>query len=372
MCHLPVLWLPLALTVLITNRCAIGLSTRSQLQQLIDIILFEDKLYDDVLSEKLKLENDDSIPFPLRASEKLMIDLNDVDPMAWLLALNRPHPHRSGENLNLSLTIVGKSLTCLTYKRVAIHLALIIGLIENNIEHQGQYKMRSRMFAYVIPSYMDMLSSINRNFENLLNVYDTVHAIFSSPDAEGGANNDENVKKLTELLTSLNEVIESSCAVSDMKEYCSSLKLKKLKKCEEKITDENKISLNMKADTIIKTLKENENAILNYFDEMSSLRNMDMSTWRVLMNTPDLPSGSDEKEFVRKPLPLHPYRYEVEAIFKEIDIPNEKDPEDSDADKSDVSNKVQAEEGTSSTTTLDEDSKASSTQPELSGEEPQP
>lgn len=323
-------------------------------------------MYDDVLSERVKLGEDDNVPLSV---SKTVYDPNNVDPLVSLLALHTPHPYRSGENLNLSLTIVGKSLMCLTYKRVALHLALIIGLIEN-IEHQGQYKIRSRMFTYVIPSYMDMFSSINRNYDDLLKVYDTVHAIFSSPDTVGDAENDENVKKLTKELTSLNEVINKSCVVNKMKEYCSSLKLKKLKKCEEKITEENKIVLNLEAGTIIEILIENENAILNYFDEMDSLRNMVMSSWKVLLNTPDLPSVSDEKEFVRTPLPVHFYRAEVENIIREINIQSDKDSEESNAEKSDVSPKLQVGEGTSSTKTSEEDSPVIITKSDPSGEAP--
>jgi len=155
-----------------------------------------------------------------------------------------------------------------------------------------------------------------------------------------------------------------------MKEYCSSLKLKKLKKCEEKITEENKIVLNLEAGTIIEILIENENAILNYFDEMDSLRNMVMSSWKVLLNTPDLPSVSDEKEFVRTPLPVHFYRAEVENIIREINIQSDKDSEESNAEKSDVSPKLQVGEGTSSTKTSEEDSPVIITKSDPSGEAP--
>jgi len=114
---------------------------------------------------------------------------------------------------------------------------------------------------------------------------------------------------------------------NEIKQYCSSLKLTNLENCEDKINDENKINLNLDINTITATLIENENAILNYFEEMDLFRNVPMSTWNIFLKTPELPPASDEKAFIRKPLPVHPYRDEIEAILAEREkyIENEND-----------------------------------------------
>jgi len=108
-----------------------------------------------------------------------------------------------------------------------------------------------------------------------------------------------------------------------MKEYCSSLQLENLKNCSDKITEENIVS-NLDDKTYLAALMENENGILNLFDEMDLLRSMTMDAWKVWLKTPDLPPVTDTEEFIRTPLPK--YRDEVEDVIdaRNVDIKKEK------------------------------------------------
>ncbi|XP_026813114.1 uncharacterized protein LOC113553787 [Rhopalosiphum maidis] len=304
--HLPVIWMPLALVTLIASRGIIGLPTKSQLRQLISMILYEDQLFDDVLSENVKLDDVDQKLSPF-IKEKVP-DIKNVDPLVTLYALTSTHPYYSGDDLNLSVTIVGTSIMCLTYKRVALHLALLIGLIDN-MDGRVHFKMRSSVFAHAIPFYMDMLSSVYKKFDDLLTVYETVFAMISSDSID----HETNLVTLKNELGKLNAVIASSCVVNKMKEYCSSLKLSKLEKCENIITEDQQISDSVDVNTYVESLKENENAIMNLFDEMDLIRHMDRYIWKTFLNIPDLPLD-DPTQFNRTEKPT--YRDEVEEIIE--------------------------------------------------------
>jgi len=125
---------------------------------------------------------------------------------------------------------------------------------------------------------------------------------------------ENNIEKLKEQLTSMNEVTQSSCVAHEMRVYCSSLNLKKLKNCADQITDENIISKDLDVEIFVATLMENENAILNLFEEMDLLRGMDMGAWNVFLLTPDLPPVVDTTTFIRTPLPN--FRDKVEKIIE--------------------------------------------------------
>jgi hypothetical protein len=302
--HLPVIWMPLALVTLIASRGIIGLPTKSQLRQLISMILYEDQLFNDVLSEKVKLDDVDQ-KMSLFIKEKVP-DIKNVDPLVTLHTLTSTHPYYSGDDLNLSVTIVGTSIMCLTHKRVALHLALLIGLIDK-MDGRVHFKMRSSVFTHAIPFYMDMLSAVYKKFDDLLTVYETVFAMISSDSYE------TNLTTLKNELDKLNAVISSSCVVDKMKEYCSSFKLKKLENCENIITEEQRISDSLDVNIYVESLKENENAIMNLFDEMDLIRHMDICIWKTFLNIPDLPLD-DPTQFKRTEKPK--YRDEVEEIIE--------------------------------------------------------
>jgi len=275
---------------------------------MIAMILYEDELYKDLLSERVILQKyDDPPPY----MEDALKDLNHVSPMKSLVTLRASHQHYSYDNVNLSRIIIEMSLTCLMHKRVAVHLALIIGLIQNN-DGRAKFKMRAQVFTYAIPFYIDMLASIDGNYDKLLSLYYLVHGMWSSPTVEEDAECEGNINKLKVELNSLIDDIKSSCVVQEMKQYCSSLDLDNLKSCEDKITDENIIS-NLDVNNYIEILMENENAILNMYDEMDLFRTLDMSAWNALLKTPHLTPVVNAGEFIRKP--LLKYRDEVEYII---------------------------------------------------------
>lgn len=314
----PIIFLQLALGVFITSRYAIGIPTRSQVRQLITMILYEDELYNDVLSEKVILDKSDSLPPWI---DEIVKDLNNVDPLQALLALSSPHEHYSGYNLNLSETILGKSLLCLMYKRVAFHLSLIIGLLQKR-DNWVRFKTRATIFTYVIPFYIDMLYVIYKKYDHLLNLYNKLNGMVSTLDTAGNTVNENYIRTLKTELEILINVIKSSCVVSEMKQYCSSFQLKDLKDCDTKINDENIVS-NLDVEMSIKTLMENENAILNLYDEMDLFRSMQMDTWKVWLNIPDFPEPTETEVFIRTPLPK--YRNEVQIIIDTRNVEIEKE-----------------------------------------------
>ena len=81
---------------------------------------------------------------------------------------------------------------------------------------------------------------------------------------------------------------------------------------------------------------ENENDILNLFDEMDLLRSMHMDAWKVWLKTPDLPPVTETEEFIRTPLPKR--RDEIEDIIaaRELAIKEENALAQAEAEKSTV------------------------------------
>ncbi|XP_025203051.1 uncharacterized protein LOC112600102 [Melanaphis sacchari] len=302
-------WLPLALVTLMVSPCAIGTFTKPQLRKLISMILYEDQQFNDVLSEMVKLNDIDQTLSPF-LNEKVP-DIKNVNPLVSLFALTSTHPYYSGDDLNLSVTILSTSIMCLTHKRVALHLALIIRLIEQ-IDGQAHFQIRSRVFTHAVPLYMDMLLSVHGNADNLLAVYNIIFDMMSSLDSGETVEYDDKVNTLKQELEKLNAVIESSCVVNKMKDYCDSFKLSKLENCASFITDNQLISDGVDVNTTVESLKENENAIMNLFDEMDLLRNVDRGVWKVMLKIPDLPAD-DPSQFKRTELPT--YRDEVEDII---------------------------------------------------------
>lgn len=307
--RLPLFWLPLALVTLFVSRCAIGVSTKLQLGKLISIIIYEDTLFKDVLSEVVKLNSEDleSIPF-IKAKVK---DMDKVHPLKTLYALSSNYSHYSGDDLNLSVIIFGTSITCMTYKRLALHLALIIRLIEQDAGKEHAH-IRTLIFGQIVPLYMDMLSSVHRNGDDLYSMYKVVYDIKSLLEESAVSDYQPSINNLKEELKKLNTVIQSSCAVNKMQEYCKNLKLDKLENCSKLITDDQLMSNEVDIKTSLESLIENENALLNLFKEMDLFRHMDENVWKTLLKIPQLPT-KDTDEFKRTELP--PYRDEVEDII---------------------------------------------------------
>ncbi|XP_027844795.1 uncharacterized protein LOC114125378 [Aphis gossypii] len=306
---LPIFWLPIALVTLFVTRYAIGVSTKLQLGELITTVIYEDKPNEDVLSEIVKLDGEDlkSIPF----IETKVIDINKVHPLKTLFALSSKYSHYSGDDLNLSVIIFGTSITCLTHKRLALHLALMIRLIEQD-GGKVYARMRTLVFGNIIPFYMDMLLSVHRNGDDLYSMYKVIYDMNSLLEEGAISDYQPSIGNLKEELKKLNTVIESSCVVNKMKDYCENFKLSELGKCSDFITDEHLISSLVDVKTSLESLKANEKALLNFFKEMDLFRHMDEKVWTKLLKIPQLPTH-DTEEFERtEPLP---YRAEVEDII---------------------------------------------------------
>jgi len=259
----------------------------------------------------------------------ILNELNNVDPLKALLALSSPHEHYSGHNLNLSAIILGKSLSCLMHKRVAFHLFLIINIIEKKYEW-NKLKARVFIFVYVIPFYIDMLYNIYKKYDHLLKVYDLLYDMATKLlSAEDDSNYDSYIQKLKNELKNLNEVIKSSCVVNKIEQYYRSFQLINLQNYEIRF-ENTEIVTDLDYKTIMLALMENEDAILNFFDEIDILRSKSMDEWTLLLNIiPNLPT----EELVRTPLleRIHKIK-EIERIKWDINAADENEEETKDID----------------------------------------
>jgi len=172
--------------------------------------------------------------------------------------------------------------------------------------------MRTLVFGHIIPLYMDMLLSVHRNGDDLYSMYKVVYNMKSLLEEGAISDYQPSIDNLKEELKKLNTVIESSCAVNKMQEYCENLKLSELKNCSEFITEQHLISDQVDVKTSLESLKENENALLNLFKEMDLFRHMDENVWKKLLKIPQLPTDDTDKFKRTEPLP---YRAEVEDII---------------------------------------------------------
>lgn len=270
--------------------------------------MYEDKLFKDVLSELVKLDSKDlkSIPF----IELKVPNMDEVNPLNTLFALSSNYSHYSGDDLNLSVIVFGTTITCLTHKRLALHLALMIRLIEQDAGKEHAH-VRTHVFGHIIPLFMDMLLAVHRNGDDLYSMYTVVYDIKSLVEEGTISDYQPSINNLKEELLKLNTVIESSCVVNKMKEYCESFKLAQLENCSKFITDEHLMSNEVDFETSLNSLIENENALLDFFEEMDLLRHMDKKVWQTLLNIPQLPT--DDTNTFKRTKTL--YKAELESII---------------------------------------------------------
>lgn len=294
----PNVWLVTAAAAAMVCVCAgfqTTAMTNDRLHSVITKILAQDTVYAAVLTERIALAETD-VPASLRDRFR---DLDDVHPLYALFALNRYRDdHYSSKELDLSSLILSTAMTCRTFKRVAVHVALIVRLIALENDGKAGYTTRAGVLAHVLPYNMDLLSTAEKPFAELIRLYDRVADIASRKDEDDVAAKDAHRTALADELRSLNATIQSSCKVGKMKDYFGELRLlRDIARFPNPITDDDTVADDVPLPEITAMLKANENAILDFYDEMALFRNMSAPTWQNLLKSPDLPA--DETVFKR-------------------------------------------------------------------------
>lgn len=287
----------LTLMAVLTMR-ARGFPTMIQQRDMIRGILFEDQRFANLLSERVRLNKTD---VPASVRDKLA-SFDDIDPLHALMKLVNPDDYYSGDELVLSTMVVSTALTCLTFKRIAVHVALTIRMIALETERK-QYVVRTSVFTKVLPYHMDMLSTMdglptatsasaaNRKYTKLLKVYDRIFKI-ASQESERIAK-EEYQQSLNEELKTLNDIIGMSCRNSKMKEYYKNLELTAAD-LNDMITDEQTIADGVPLGTIMELLKENEKGIFDMYQDMAQFRNMSMVSWESILNATGLEETDED------------------------------------------------------------------------------
>lgn len=282
----------------IGSRSCRAMPTQSQLHNIIAEILYEDEQWWDVLSERVRL-NENAVP-PL-ARQDVLADRLYVDPLVALHKLMKTPEHVSGADLRLSAMILDTAVMCLAFKRVAVHIALTVRMIALESE-QRNFVVRAMVFANVVPAYMDVLSTTSgKRYAQLLQVFDAV-----APVARQTVEHVEKqnyTDRLSAALKSLTDTIGASCEQVDMREYFSSLKLPTAERLrlDDAIVDVNRVADTVDLGTVVQLLRENETAIMSLYDEMYLLKYMSMDTWKSVLNYPDLPDDTADFEMTTPP-----------------------------------------------------------------------
>lgn len=280
------LFLPYAIAVAVLatigSRCS-AKPTPAQLHNIITEILYEDEQWRDVLSERVRL-NGDTVP-PL-ARQDVLIAGHYVDTLVALHELMKSPEHVSGADLRLSAMILDTAVMCQAFKRVAVHVALTVRMVELEAE-QREFVMRAMIFANVVPTYMNVLSTSGERYAQLSEVFDAV-----MPVARQTAEHVEKQKyvdRLSMALRSLTNTIGASCEQADMSDYFRTLRLPTVERLPTSIFDGNRVADSVDLVTVVQLLRENETAIMAVYDEMYLLKHMDMSTWKSVLNYPEMP-----------------------------------------------------------------------------------
>lgn len=310
----PDVWLTATVAVAVACGCW-GRPTGPQLRDIIRQILYEDMLFQDLLSEKIKA---DAVELPPSIRDAVLrsqtANTGDLDP---LVALHRLRPgrakHYSGQALTASTRIVATALGCLTTKRVAVHVALTSRMFVLQTS-QDAIRTRLRVFANLIPRDVDMLMAVSdvKHVDVLLVLAEKIRGMLSHTDGEFAKQ--ENLDGLNEALTTISRTIESSCVHHDMADYFAGLGIampEDMERYPEIVVPGQKISDAVALDTIVAWIKENENAVMNLYDLLYLLRTMSLSTWKSLLNYEDMPTA--DEDFDRRQLPS--YRDEIRKIL---------------------------------------------------------
>ncbi|XP_025410578.1 uncharacterized protein LOC112683660 [Sipha flava] len=312
------------LTVVVIAPCGLGLPIKTQIHDIVKEILFEDLLFQDILSERIKLNASNLAPWIKESLE----NIDDLDPLVALHKLSKPTKYYSGQALAASTNILSTALKCLLFKRIAVHVTLTSRMLVLQTE-KSLNRIRLLVFTNLIPSSVDILMTVkNDKYMELLSLFDKINGILSQSDEDIAKQ--ENLDGLDKELTAVNQSIESSCTQKDMSVYFKQLNIATqgdLDKYPEIFSDK-KISETVPLETIDAWIKENENDVLDLFDLLDSVRTMSVSTWKSFLNHANIPTGKDfqrrnppsYRDEIRKIL-SNRFQITAEGVSKRVDLP---------------------------------------------------
>lgn len=254
-----------------------GLSVKQSKWDVVRKILFEDKKWKDLLSERVRL-NKDQVPLGVR---DLMTDYDDVDPLITLHKLVRPEAlgaHYSGSEMTLGTMIVETAVSCMTLKRTAVYIALALRLTALESEKK-QLAGQASVFAHIIPYSVNALPPTDsRAYDELMSIYDVVTGAIV-PDDDEKFDKDKYVDGLAARLLSVNAIVADLCMVTDVNEYFNALRLPTVlnEQLGDVFADGHQVSEALQLATVVALLRDNENAMLDAGERLSPLAEQDVA-----------------------------------------------------------------------------------------------
>lgn len=292
--------------VALTGLCA-GYPTAEQFHGLIKRLVFEDGKWHELLSQKVKLNKDD---IPPSANDVIQPDVY-VDPLVELHKLMKPERY-SGDELVVGIKILGSAMTCLTFKKLTVQLLLTVRLIELNHSMEELAEIATDL-AHLIPHGMNMLSSVDRQFKELMAVFDTAKELSStrttaatetpaeapaeasSSDSTPPENQEEKKEEYKQKFKANMEwfkaTMAQTCENHIIKDYFPELGLTSYDKSTiaDPIVEDDQLNPDINAESVLLLLRENKLAVLRSYDDMDLFQNMDIRLWKHVLKFPDQP-----------------------------------------------------------------------------------
>lgn len=253
-----------------------GLPVKQSKWDVVRKILFEDKHWKELLSERVRLDKE-NVPLGVR---NMMIDYDDIDPLVTLHRLMRPEDldeHYSASEMTLGMMIVEMAVTCMTLKRTVVYVALALRLAALESENM-QLAGQASVFAHIIPYSTNALPPTNKAYEELMSVYEVVMASIV-PDDNEQFDKDKYVSGLTAKLESMDAIVAASCKSADIKKYFKQLQLPTAlnEQLDDVFADGHQVSENVQQATIIALLRDTENAVMDESKKFSALASQDVA-----------------------------------------------------------------------------------------------
>lgn len=286
------------LTVVVIAAYSSGYPTKKQFQDIVKKILFEDEMFQDLLSERIKLNASNLTP----SIKETLENINDLHPLAALQKLSNRTEYYSGQALAASIKIVSTAVKCLSFKRMAVHVALTRKMLVLQTD-QNVNRKRLQVFTNLIPPNMDMLITVKDDgYKKLLDLFDKINQILSEKDEDIAKQ--ENLDDLDKELTEINRTIESSCTQNDMAVYFKQLNIATQSDSEKypEIISDKRISDAVTLETIVEWVIENEKGVMDFYDLLYFLRTMELKTWKSFLIHANVPKG---KNYLKR----NPYSY---------------------------------------------------------------
>lgn len=286
-----VVWLTTVIVAAVTIGRVSGMPTQKEYIKIIEKLLSEDKDYENVLSERIRLNSARQIPELFRSTVN---EHDNVDPKWVLNKLPNTAENHSGGAVELSALIIGNALTCVMYKRYAFQLALVRHLVATETDEK-EHLARYKVLAYVLPLGVDLLIITQSSHLILLDLYWMIAEVVFQWNDEHFTKDDYKTR-VNDGLKMVDGVIRSTCVTSSVRQYHKDFKLTSVSLNEHSdfITDDYEISDKLEPSTIMELIMENEKAIMDEHQRLSIFWNLDMDALMSVLGLPKLQTDSEE------------------------------------------------------------------------------